>query len=184
MPNPNDRYFTIFKGTAFAIDIHYYALCIVAGILLCTVACIFLFKRRGLSADYILELLLILLPMGIIGARTFYVLTDPNTSISEWFNFRDGGISILGAVIGGSIGILIFCLWRKVNFLRLTDCIVPGLILAQGIGRWGNFINQEVYGQIVTNPNWQFFPFAVQIGDNWHQALFFYEFVFNILMFI
>lgn len=183
MSNPH---FTLFAGTKFEIPITYYALCIVAGIILCTISCIFLFKRRGLATDYILELLLLLLPLGIIGARTFYVLTDPNTSITEWFQFRDGGISILGAVLGGSIGVLIFCLWRKINFLRLSDCIVPGLILAQGIGRWGNFINQEVYGQLVTNPNLQFFPFAVYITDKgqWFQALFFYEFVFNILLFI
>ncbi len=184
MIKPYKEYFTIFYGTSFAFNIYYYALCILAGIILCTVACLFLFKRRNLSADYILELLILLLPFGIIGARTFYVLTDPNTNFSQWFQFRDGGISILGAVIGGAIGIVIFCLWRKVNFLRLTDCIVSGLILAQGIGRWGNFINQEVYGQLITNPKWQFFPFAVEIDGNWYQALFFYEFVFNILMFI
>ena len=58
---------------------------------------------------------------------------------------------------------VLFCLIHKINFLRVADCLLPGVILAQAMGRWGNFFNQEVYGGLVTDPSMQWFPFAVYI---------------------
>jgi phosphatidylglycerol:prolipoprotein diacylglycerol transferase len=100
--------------------------------------------------------------------------------IEEWFSFdsiRNGGLSIIGGIIGGAASVIGVCIVKKVNFFRAGDCIVVGLLLAQCIGRWGNFANQEVYGMVVDNPALQWFPFAVFIDadQSWHYAFFFYE---------
>ena len=176
---------TIPIGDGFTI--YYYAIIIVFGIICAAVVAGILFKHRNLPADWILDLLLCVLPLGIIGARTFFCLTDPSTSIADWFTkFRDGGLSIIGGVIGGTLGVVLFCLIHKLNFLRVADCVVPGVILAQAIGRWGNFANQEVYGPEITNPALQWFPMGVFIDDvqEWHYAFFFYESMLNLLIFI
>ena len=93
--------------------------------------------------------------------------------------------SIIGGVIGGALGVVLFCIIHKINFLRVADCLVPGVILAQGIGRWGNFFNQEVYGAEITNPSLQWFPFGVYIESvgEWHYAFFFYESILNLIIF-
>ena len=148
-------------------------------------------KRTELKKDTVLDFVLILLPAGIIGARIYYVAFS-------WSQFRndllsvlkiwEGGIAIYGGVIAGVIAAWIFCRRRKISFLTLCDLIAPGLILAQAIGRWGNYFNQECYGLSVVNPALQFFPFAVQIQENgglhWHMATFFYESVWNFMVFI
>ena len=176
---------TIPIGKGFTI--YYYAIIIVFGIICATVVVGLLFKRRNIPADWTLDLLLCILPLGIIGARTFYCLTDPTTSMADWFTkFRDGGLSILGGVMGGAIGVVLFCLIHKINFLRVADCLVPGVILAQAIGRWGNFANQEVYGPQITDPALQWFPLGVFIDDvqEWHYAFFFYESMLNFILFV
>ena len=171
--------------TVFGFDIYYYAVCIVIGIILATVVVGLLFKRRNIPVDWTVDLLLCILPLGIIGARTFYVLTDPSTSIAEWFTgFRDGGLSILGGVMFGALGVVLLSVIHKIPFLRVADCLVPGVILAQGIGRWGNFFNQEVYGAEVVNESLQWFPFAVHLDNGeWHYAFFFYESMLNLIIF-
>ena len=170
----------------FGIDIYYYAVMIIIGVLLAVVAVSLLFKRRNIPVSWVLDLLLCVLPLGIIGARTFSVLTDPGSSITEWFSgFRSGGLSITGGIIGGALGVVLFCIIHKINFLRVADCLLPGVILAQAMGRWGNFFNQEVYGGLVTDPSMQWFPFAVYIenGGEWHYAFFFYEMLANLVIF-
>ena len=172
--------------TVFGFDIYYYAVIIVAGIILATGVVALLFKRRNIPTDWTLDLLLCILPLGIVGARTFYVVTDPSVSITEWFSgFREGGLSIIGGVCGGALGVVLFCIIHKINFLRVADCLLPGVILAQGIGRWGNFVNQEVYGPEIANEALQFFPIGVYIDKvgEWHYAFFFYESVANLIVF-
>ncbi len=182
------RGFTIPIGDGFTI--YYYAIMIVCGIILATVVVALLFKRRNIPVDWVLDLLLCILPIGIVCARLFYCITG-GVPIQYWLSFdedygiRAGGLSIIGGVMGGALGVVLFCLIHKINFLRVADCLVPGVILAQGIGRWGNFFNQEVYGAVVENTSLQWFPFAVYIEKvgEWHYAFFFYESVLNILVF-
>ena len=120
------------------------------------------------------------IPLAILGARLYFFLFPYDGQTSNWarfWNFRDGGLGIYGAVIVGYITASIVARVKKQNFFQISDLIVPGLLIAQCIGRWGNFANQEAYGNMVTNPDLQFFPFAVFIdGRNaWFQATFFYE---------
>jgi len=163
----------------FGEPIYWYGLIIASAIGLAFGLSFLLVKRKGLPKDLPIDIFLAIIPLGILSARLFSVLFDSSTTIMDYFAFRRGGMSIIGAVIGGIIGLAILCAIKKINFLKVADVIVPVLIMAQAIGRWGNFINQEVYGLAVTNPALQFFPFAVSINGTWHLALFFYEFVLN-----
>ena len=103
----------------------------------------------------------------------------------ELFNLWQGGLAIYGGVIGGIIGVVIFALIKKdwkLIFI-LMDVCAPCLILGQALGRWGNFFNQEAYGNLITNPNLMWFPFGVYIeAENaWFQATFFYESLWNLV---
>ena len=97
----------------------------------------------------------------------------------------EGGLSIYGGILGGIVAVLVYSAYKKQNFFNVTDVIAPTLILGQAIGRWGNFVNQEVYGFEITNKAWQWFPVGVKIKDafgnvSWHLANFFYESVLDL----
>ena len=129
---------------------------------------------------------MIALPCAIVGARLYYCFFyEYNYSFWELFNIKQGGLAIYGGVIGGVIGIIIFALVKKNWKLMfvLMDICVPCLILGQALGRWGNFFNQEAYGNMITNPNLQWFPFGVWIEHEnaWFQATFFYESLWNLI---
>lgn len=167
----------------FGEPIYWYGIIIAMAALFAFGLSFSLLKHRNLPSDLPIDVFLAIIPIGIIFARLFSVVFEDGTTILDFFNFRDGGLSIIGAVLGGTIGIGALCAIKKINFFKVADIIVPVLILAQAIGRWGNFANGEVYGWVVTNPALQFFPFAVAVGGEWHLALFFYEFVLNLLGF-
>lgn len=148
-------------------------------------------KRLGLPQDTVIDLALTIIPCGIVGARLYYVLMswesfahDPVSVLYVW----QGGVAIYGAVIGGAIGAFFYARRKKLSFLTLADIIVPGLLLAQAIGRWGNYFNMEAYGPVIENPALRFFPLGVQIFDGtgwqWHMATFFYESMWNLWGFI
>ena len=165
------------------IDIYWYGVIIAVSIITAFALSFALLKVKGLPKDMPIDVFLAIIPLGIVCARLFSVLFDPGTTILDFFKFREGGMSIIGAVLGGVIGIIILCAFKKYKFLTVGDLIVPVLILAQAIGRWGNFANQEVYGWVITNPALQFFPAGVLIDGQWHMALFFYECVLNLIGF-
>jgi phosphatidylglycerol:prolipoprotein diacylglycerol transferase len=147
-------------------------------------------RKLGLKKDTILDLSLFLLPAGIIGARIYYVIFSwPQFRHDFWSVFRiwEGGLAIYGGIIAGLITLLLFCRIRKLPPLLLCDIIVPGLALAQSIGRWGNYFNMEAYGFRISDARFCFFPLAVQIpadGNTWHLATFFYESVWDFLVFL
>ena len=178
--------------TIFGFKIYAYALIIVFGMIAAFFVISLLFRRRNMSTDLFLTYFCICLPIAIITTRLFSCITS-GTPIREWFDFesiRKGGLSIIGGIIGGAASVATVSIVKKVNFLRVGDCVVVGLLLAQSIGRWGNFANQEVYGGLVSNPSLQFFPIAVYIESvgEYHYAFFFYESMVTltaaILMFI
>ena len=181
----------------FGFEIYYYAICIVCGMIGAAALSALLMKRRNMSPDLIFLLFVVCIPSAIVGARLFSCLTDESIGIQNFFRFRDGGLSITGGVLGGVFAGFVVCRIRKVSFLRAADCVVINILIAQSLGRWGNFFNGEVYGAEVTDPAWQWFPFAVPIAGNvsevggiggfsdpnatWHYAFFFYESVINLI---
>ena len=170
--------------TIFGIDIYYYGLIISLAILLCVVLAIILAKAKKQESGMPLEIFLAIIPLGILSARLFSVIFEPDLSIADYFNFRTGGMSIIGAIIGGAVGATIYKFIKKKPFLQIADVITSVLLLGQAIGRWGNYFNEEVYGLEITNPANQWFPLGVNIDGTWYEALFFYEFVLALLGFV
>lgn len=121
---------------------------------------------RGQDKELVWDGLIWALVCGVIGARLWHILTPPPSMVERgittlWYlghpldmiNIRNGGLGIPGAVIGGGLGLYWFCSRRKIDFRIWIDIAAPGLALGQAIGRWGNFFNQELYGQ-PTNLPW------------------------------
>ncbi len=145
-------------------------------------------KKKDFKSDTIIDVFLLALPIGIIGARIYFVLFHFDLYRNDFmsvFKIWEGGLAIYGGVIAGAAAILVYCRKKKLSFFALCDVLVSGVILAQALGRWGNYFNIEAYGLAITNPSLQFFPLAVYVPSigEWHMATFFYEFVWNILGF-
>jgi phosphatidylglycerol:prolipoprotein diacylglycerol transferase len=173
----------------FEQPIYWYGILISIGVLLGILLAIRNAKVFDIEQDSILDFALLAIPLAIIGARLYYVVFEwemYQDNLLDIFNIRKGGLAIYGGVIGGILSGLIFTRWKKLDFWNLADACAPSLILGQAIGRWGNFVNQEAYGYIVENTRWQWFPAAVFIEANnqWHLATFFYESIWNFIIFI
>ena len=170
--------------------ITWYSFLIVTGILLALILARREEKRLSLPKDTMIDLALLLLPLGILGARIYYIVFSWSLFSHDFlsvFRIWEGGIAIYGGVIGGFAAVLFFSRRRRISFLLLCDLISPGLVLAQSIGRWGNWFNIEAYGLPVTNPSLCFFPLAVQVpndGYTWHLATFFFESLWNLVIFL
>ena len=184
MSCPNPVAFTVFGH-----DIYWYGILISLSVVLAVVMVYREAKRKGLDADCMLDYALLTVPTAIVFARLYYVIfewdqyaANPIHALFIW----EGGIAIYGSILGGIVATLIFSKWKKISFWTLADLVAPGLVLGQAIGRWGNFFNQEAFGELVTNPDLQFFPYAVYIErlGEWHMATFFYESVACFLIFI
>ncbi len=185
MEDPRVAFYLFDKN---GIAIHWYGIIIAFGLILGVVLGLREAKRRGYRSDMILDLMLLAIPICIVCARLYYVIFTWNTyanDLSKVFAVWEGGLAIYGAVIGGVIAALIFYKWRKVPMGEVLDIAAPSLIIGQAIGRWGNFVNQEAFGNLVTNPANQWFPYSVYIDrlGEWHQATFFYESMWNLLTF-
>jgi phosphatidylglycerol:prolipoprotein diacylglycerol transferase len=105
-------------------------------------------KQAGLNSDIIIDFALWTIPIGIIGARLYYVIykIEEFDSFSEVLNIRSGGLAIYGGIIAGAITVFTVAKIKKIPFLFIADSCTPGIILAQAIGRWGNFMNGEAFG--------------------------------------
>jgi len=145
--------FTIFGN----LTVHYYGVIIMFGAIMAAVLAARLAKKNGMDPEIIWDILPWVLIAGIIGARLWHVFTPPASSLIngknpyfiyplEALKIWKGGLGIPGAVIGGALALFIYCKVKKLSFGQWVDVIAPGLALAQAIGRWGNFVNQEVYG--------------------------------------
>lgn len=171
-----------------SLEIKFYGLIMAISMLLGVLLACRLAKKKGIKSDDIYILALIVLPCAVVGARLYYCFFyEYNYSFRELFNIRQGGLALYGGVIGGIIGIVIYCLVKrdwKLIFI-LTDVIAPCLILCQALGRWGNFFNQEAYGNLITDPKLMWFPYGVWIENEqaWFQATFFYESLWNLVGF-
>ncbi len=151
---PNREAFRIgpFDIFGFHIDIpvYWYGIMIMIGVIVASFVAFREARRRGEDPDHVWQMFPWVLIAGIVGARAGFIVSqigDPAyQDIGRWFDIRQGGLSIQGTVVGGILALIFYCRRYKLSFLKWTDIIVPGLAIAQGIGRWGNFFNQEAFG--------------------------------------
>lgn len=134
--------------TLFGREIAWYALIIVMGMIAAVIYTTVQAKKIGVTFDDIIDFALFTIPIGVIGARAYYVLSEIEQydSFLEAINIANGGLAIYGGIIAGGLTVLAVSIYKKINFLALADCVAPGVLLAQGIGRWGNFMNGEAFG--------------------------------------
>ena len=140
------------NSVAFSIGsltIAWYALIITFGMIMACVYTALRGKKIGLTSEDIIDYALALIPTGIVGARLYYVFSEIESfdTFAEVLDIRSGGMAIYGGIIGGFIAALIVTKIKKVSFFAFADCCAPGIILAQAIGRWGNFMNGEAFGE-------------------------------------
>jgi len=165
----------------FGLKVRWYGILMALGMFLGSMIVLKLAKNKGYKEDDIIDLILVALPSGIIGARLYYVIFSWDYyagDIMKIINLRGGGLAIHGAVIGGLIGGYIFCKRRQLNFYELADFAAPALILAQSIGRWGNFTNGEAHGGVTD------LPWAILVDGQYVHPTFLYESMWNFLIFL
>jgi phosphatidylglycerol:prolipoprotein diacylglycerol transferase len=133
------------------VALRYYGLCIALGIVAATWLTGRELDRKGYDPALALDALFFVVPLGFIGARVYHIATDyglyARDPIPGVFEVWNGGLGIYGAVAGGFLGLILFGWYRGVSALVLADAAAPGVILAQAIGRWGNYFNQELFGR-------------------------------------
>lgn len=176
----------------FNVTIHAYALCILVGI----IVALFITNRRlvarGVEPWLVLDVMLLAIPLGIVGGRAYHVLTHPNDyfagqDIMTVFYVWQGGMAIFGALILGAVGAYIGSRLVGLRFTTLLDAVVPGLLIAQAFGRFGNWFNNELFG-IPTDLPWGLpidstnpaYPIGLAPGTLFH-PVFIYEAMWNVL---
>ena len=139
------------------LRVHWYGIAVTAGMILAACVAVLEMKRRGENPNVVWDGMLWVILLGIVGARLYHVFSSPNDgSDSGWayysqnplqiFAIWNGGLGIYGGLLGGIIGAILVSLKANVSFWRLADSAAPGVLLAQAVGRWGNYFNQELYG--------------------------------------
>jgi len=139
----------------FGIKIYWYGIIITLAFLAAVVMALRSCKKYDLTADNILDLVLFAAPVAIIFSRLYYVVFNWGqfrNDLIAIFKIRDGGLAIYGAVIGALLVAWLYTRKKKISFLNLADFGIPYVAFGQGIGRWGNFINQEAFGEITDLP--------------------------------
>lgn len=177
----------------FGISIKWYSVLILLGIILGFFLADKESKRFNLPKDFIFDLGFWAIIFGIFGARLYYVIFNFNIYKNDfWEIFRvwNGGLAIHGGIIAGLITVLVYCKIKDVKAIRMTDIIVPSLILAQAIGRWGNFFNGEAHGPATTITNLQnlyipdFIINGMNINGIYYHPTFLYESLWCLLGFL
>ncbi len=145
-------------------------------------------KRQHQNVDHLLNMLLLIIPAAIIGARLYFVLFRLETfadNPASIFAIWNGGMAIHGGVIAGILVVAIYTRVKKLDLLRWTDILAPSLILGQAIGRWGNFANHEAYGPIIADGSfWSWVPLPVYVNGAYHHPTFLYESLWDVAVFI
>lgn len=174
--------FTISIGS-FTWDIYWYGIIIALGFLLALIYGYTNAKRFNLNLDRMLDVVLVAVPVAILSARAYYVIFDGEklTGIGDFFGFGDSsgfaGLAIYGGVIGAFLSGGIMCKLRHVNILDMFDIAAIGFLIGQGVGRWGNFVNQEAFGGL-TGSNWwgmQSANTVAVVGEGMVHPCFLYE---------
>ncbi len=152
--------------SVFGREVRWYGLIICIGIILAVANTVRGAKREGICTDDVLDYAIFTIPLAIIGARAYYVIT----SDADYDSFIDviaiwkGGLAIYGAIIAGALTVFVVSKIKKISFIKMADAIAPSLLIGQFIGRWGNFCNGEAYGHldrieflgnVIKTPNFQ-----------------------------
>ncbi|MFF1572133.1 prolipoprotein diacylglyceryl transferase [Leifsonia sp. NPDC058292] len=170
-----------------------YAICILIGIVVAAMWTSRRLSKRGGEPGVVLDIILWAVPLGIIGARFYHVITHPadyffpGADLLKTLYIWEGGNAIFGALIGGAVGAYIGCRWSGVRFWSFADALAPAMLLAQALGRLGNYFNQELFG-LPTNLPWglqidsgnKAIPVGLPDGTLF-QPLFLYEIIWNII---
>ena len=136
--------------------VHWYGIIIATGFMLAVIYGMLNGKRLGVDTDRLIDVVIVATPVAILCARLYYILFDDSLTLADFFDFSNGGFSglaIYGGVIGAFLSGGIMCYVRKVRVLSAFDLAAVGFLIGQGIGRWGNFINQEAFG-VATGCDW------------------------------
>ena len=180
----------VLKPIAFSIpigdghwDIYWYGIIIALGFMLALIYGITNAKRFGIDNDRMLDVVLVATPIAILCARAYYVIFDGEklSSFGEFFGFGDSsgfsGLAIYGGVIGAFVSGLIMCKIRKIKFTDMFDLASLGFLIGQGVGRWGNFVNQEAYGSFTGSSFWgmQSERTVYEMGEGLVHPCFLYE---------
>ena len=171
------------------LEIRWYALCILTGLLLGVYLASKEAPRRKIRPDDIQDYILWAFPIAILGARLYYVAfswemfkEDPLSVFAIW----NGGLALYGGLLAGAMVLYAFTRHRFIHSLDFLDVVAPSVMLAQSIGRWGNFFNQEAYGQGVSHldylPEW--FRQYLFIDGSYRQPTFLFESLWNLLGFV
>jgi phosphatidylglycerol:prolipoprotein diacylglycerol transferase len=181
----------------FGFPIYYYGIILMTGVIASTYLASWLAKRKGMDTEFLWDSLIWVVIGGIIGARLWHIITPPPSMIEQGITFkyylthpldalntRLGGLGIAGAVIGGLITFYIVAKRKGQNFSEWLDIAAPVIPLGQAIGRWGNFINQELYGA-PTNLPWAIYidpahrlPEFADVA--YYHPIFLYEAIWNL----
>ena len=180
----------VLKPIAFSIpigdghwDIYWYGIIIALGFMLALIYGITNAKRFGIDNDRMLDVVLVVTPIAILCARAYYVIFDGQKleNFGEFFGFGDSsgfsGLAIYGGVIGAFVSGLIMCKIRKIKFTDMFDLASLGFLIGQGVGRWGNFVNQEAYGSFTGSSFWgmQSERTVYEMGEGLVHPCFLYE---------
>lgn len=165
----------------FGLEIRWYGIILACAILTAVLVGLYNAKRMKLSQDVVADIALWGIPGGIIGARLYYVIFEWSSyqgNIMEMLNIRAGGLAIHGGIIGGVLAGGGYLLYKKLPFWKYADLAAMSLIIAQAIGRWGNFMNNEAHGG-PTN-----LPWGIIVDGQKVHPTFFYESFWNLCLFI
>ena len=178
----------------FGKGVYWYGVIIMCGILVAVLYAWYRSRQEGISSNDLMDLALATVVTGIVGARAYYVLTSPDRfeSIVDAFAIWNGGLAIYGGIIGGALAIVVTCCIKKINTFRVLDMVAPGVMIAQAIGRWGNFCNGEAFGYEVTEGSF-LYTFRMGLvssythtGDvmHYYHPTFLYESLWNVAGFV
>lgn len=172
-------------------EIRWYGILIVLGIFIGMFIAYYNSNKLNLDFEKIIDGFLVAFPCAIVGARAYYVFFEfDNFKNNIWsiFNLRTGGLAIHGGLIGALIGTIIYCKFKKIEMMKYLDVVAPSLILAQAIGRWGNFMNGEAHGDVVSYEFISKFPEFIQKGmyldGHYYNPTFLYESMWNLIIFL
>lgn len=170
------------------LEVRWYGIFIVTGVILAVWLAMREAPQKKIRPDDILDFILIAFPISIIGARIYYVVFDFQYYLqnpAEIFAIWHGGIAIYGGLIAGAITLFVFSYYKMIAPLDFLDIAVPGVMLAQAMGRWGNFFNQEAFGRAVNSLDYlpKFIRDQMMIDHSYRTPTFLYESTWNLIGF-